>query len=85
MNALAVTAIITSAVTLRSNWRIPRLISAGLAEDESTDLPSNDPLTKRETLELVRAYYRISDPQVRRRIFDLAKVLAKASDPEEPK
>jgi transcriptional regulator with XRE-family HTH domain len=35
-----------------------------------------DPLAKRETLELVRAYYKISDPTVRRRFFDLAKTLA---------
>jgi len=35
-----------------------------------------DPMTKRETLELVRAYYRIREPQVRRRIYELAKTLA---------
>jgi transcriptional regulator with XRE-family HTH domain len=34
-----------------------------------------DPLTRRETLELVRAYYRIADPQVRKRLFELAKSL----------
>ncbi len=62
----------------------PRLIVSGLAE-EASDIPGADPMTKRETLELVRAYYRITDPQVRRRIFDLAKVLAKASETEEPK
>jgi transcriptional regulator with XRE-family HTH domain len=37
-----------------------------------------DPMTKRETLELVRAYYKIHDPHVRRRIFDLTKALARA-------
>jgi len=62
----------------------PRLINAGLADDPG-EVPSADPMTKRETLELVRAYYRINDPLVRRRIFDLAKVLAKAREPEEPK
>jgi transcriptional regulator with XRE-family HTH domain len=62
----------------------PRLIVAGLAE-EPMDAPGADPMTKRETLELVRAYYRISDPQVRRRIFDLAKALAKASETDEAK
>ena len=35
-----------------------------------------DPLTKRETLELVRAYYRVSDPAVRKRVFELVKSLA---------
>jgi transcriptional regulator with XRE-family HTH domain len=38
----------------------------------------SDPMTKRETLELVRAYYKIADPTVRRRIFELTKALARA-------
>ncbi|HTJ65320.1 MAG TPA: helix-turn-helix transcriptional regulator [Alphaproteobacteria bacterium] len=38
--------------------------------------PEQDPLGRRETLELVRAYYRIPDAQVRRRLFELAKALA---------
>ena len=33
---------------------------------------------RRETLELVRAYYRISDPAIRRRVFELAKALGVA-------
>lgn len=41
-----------------------------------------DPLTRRETLELVRAYYRISDPQVRKRLFELAKSLGTVEEPE---
>src|SRR5882724_891339 len=36
-----------------------------------------DPMARRETLELVRAYYRIVDPQVRKRVFELAKTLGK--------
>ena len=36
-----------------------------------------DPMAKRETLELVRSYYKIKDPKVRRRIFDLIKQLGK--------
>ena len=32
-------------------------------------------MAKRETLELVRAYYRIGDPNVRRRAFELIKAL----------
>ena len=36
-----------------------------------------DPFVKRETLELVRAYYRITDPSVRKRIFELVKAVAK--------
>jgi transcriptional regulator with XRE-family HTH domain len=35
-----------------------------------------DPRLRRETLELVRNYYSITDPDVRRRIYDLAKALS---------
>ena len=37
-----------------------------------------DPMAKRETLELVRAYYRITDARVRKSIYELARSLAKA-------
>jgi transcriptional regulator with XRE-family HTH domain len=56
---------------------------AGLAEEgagfehEAPELP----LDKRETLELVRAYYRIADPAVRKRLFELAKALANLDGP----
>jgi transcriptional regulator with XRE-family HTH domain len=36
-----------------------------------------DPLARRETLELVRAYYRIPDAAVRKRLSDLVKAVAK--------
>ena len=42
----------------------------------------NDPLTRRETLELVRAYYKITDPKVRKRMFELTKSLANSTDAE---
>ena len=35
-----------------------------------------DPLAKRETMDLVRAYYRIPDNGVRKRLFELTKSLA---------
>jgi transcriptional regulator with XRE-family HTH domain len=38
-----------------------------------------DPLARRETLEFVRAYYKIRDPAVRKRVFELTKALAKAN------
>jgi transcriptional regulator with XRE-family HTH domain len=40
---------------------------------ESHDGFADDALNRRETLELVRAYYRITDPAVRKRVFDLIK------------
>ena len=39
-----------------------------------------DQLSKRETLELVRAYYKITDPKVRKRTFELVKAIAQARD-----
>ena len=41
---------------------------------------TSDPMARRETLELVRAYYRIEDPKVRKRIFELTKSIANAAD-----
>jgi transcriptional regulator with XRE-family HTH domain len=38
----------------------------------------DDTLNRRETLELVRAYYRITDPAVRKRVFDLIKSMGPA-------
>ena len=38
-----------------------------------------DPIAKRETLELVRAYYRISNRQIRKRLFEMTKAIAAAS------
>ena len=38
-----------------------------------------DPMHKRETLGLVRAYYNIRDPQVRKRVCELVKALGAAA------
>lgn len=48
------------------------------------DSYESDQLSRRETLELVRAYYRIDDPAVRKKIFDLVKAVSgpKSDDPE---
>lgn len=46
----------------------------GLAEDQGNF--DDDTLHRRETLELVRAYYRITDPAVRKKVFDLIKTLS---------
>lgn len=43
---------------------------------------TRDPLTSRETLELVRIYYRIIDPKVRKRFYELAKSLANSASVE---
>ncbi|HQT37817.1 MAG TPA: helix-turn-helix transcriptional regulator [Acidocella sp.] len=55
----------------------PRGRMYGFAEaQEPFSAGVDDNMNKRETLELVRAYYRITDPAVRKRVFDLLKSLA---------
>ena len=54
---------------------------AGMNEVQSAAYEP-DPLARRETLELVRAYYRIKSDKVRKRVFELVKAAAKASDLE---
>ena len=41
-----------------------------------------DPLIKRETLELVRAYYKIRENRVRKQIFEMVKAVGAASHAE---
>ena len=53
---------------------------AATGRGETTNAPLSDaepdPMFKRETLELVRAYYRIKRPSVRRQVYTLAKTLS---------
>ena len=73
-------------------WDMSRILGvpvsyfySGAEDDEGSTglapagIPEQDPMSRRETTELVRAYYRISDPTMRRRIFELAKALARLS------
>ncbi len=48
---------------------------SGLSEAAAEPFEA-DQLQRRETIDLVRAYYRITDPQVRRRTLDLIKALS---------
>lgn len=48
----------------------------GITPDVTTEA---DPMAKRETLELARAYYKIKDPVVRKRVFELVKAQAKVA------
>jgi len=56
---------------------LPRRSALGGFAD-AQDSFDDDTLHRRETLELVRAYYRITDPAVRKRVFDLIKSLTPA-------
>lgn len=52
-----------------------KYVSPGMAENNGTKF-EHEQLSSRETLELMRAYYRITDPSVRKRVFELIKSLA---------
>lgn len=49
---------------------------ATLVPDEPSETQEFESMARRETLELVRAYYRIPDESIRRRTFELVKTLA---------
>ena len=53
-----------------------RNLVPGMAEGPQQPF-EQDQLARRETLELVRAYYKITEPAVRRRLFDLTKALGR--------
>lgn len=59
--------------TMRSS---PRWVSRGDVMDAMTSQPLKDPMARRETLELVRAYYTIEKPAVRKRIAKMVKSIA---------
>lgn len=54
--------------------------ASGLSEENPSSF-EHEKLTSRETLEMMRAYYRITDPQVRKRVFELVKSLADKPEP----
>nr|WP_245579175.1 helix-turn-helix domain-containing protein [Inquilinus limosus] len=54
----------------------------GLAEEAEPYDAGPDPMQRRETLELIRAYYRVEDPATRRRVLDLLKAMS-GSRPDE--
>ncbi len=54
----------------------PRMIISGLTKEPVHEHVA-DPMNKRETLELVRAYYRIKDGRVRKSLFELVRLLSR--------
>ena len=50
--------------------------SAEAVVSDDAAIWSPELLTKLETLELVRAYYKIADPAIRKRLFELARSLS---------
>ncbi len=52
--------------------------AAGGFAERQEGFGSDDTMSRRETLELVRAYYRITEPSVRKRVFELIKSMGSA-------
>lgn len=52
--------------------------AAGMSESGGQSFEVGQ-LSRRETLELVRAYYKIQDPVVRKKLFEMVKALGKSS------
>lgn len=61
----------------------PELGGASARPPDGVDHPDPQAMMRRETLELVRAYYRLADPMVRRRVFELVKAMAREDEPTE--
>lgn len=58
----------------------PSLTGRAAGLSEMPEPFADDQLAKRETLEMVRAYYRIADPNVRKRMFELVKAVAEPKE-----
>lgn len=57
------------------------------AVGRATETPEGhdrDPMTKRETLELVRAYYKITDGKIRKHLFEMTKALGAMATARRP-
>jgi transcriptional regulator with XRE-family HTH domain len=54
----------------------------GFGEAATPFEQEKDPLAKRETITLVRAYYKIRESRVRKRIFEMVKTVGAASHAE---
>lgn len=68
-----------SAVSSRSPAQVRHEGPQALGAAEEAASYEADPMARRETLELVRAYYKIRDPAVRKKLFDMTKALGNAA------
>ena len=64
-----------SETTKRSS---PRRVAPGFDNGSAADDEFKDPIARRETLELVRAYYTIKQPAARKRVSDMVRSIATA-------
>lgn len=54
--------------------------SLGMAENAAPTFQGADPMSNRETVDLMRAYYRIKNPTQRKRVLDLVKSMADSEE-----
>jgi transcriptional regulator with XRE-family HTH domain len=59
---------------------MPEGLETAVNPPNDAPTPERDTMLRRETLELVRAYYKIEAPTVRRRMRELIKAMATAQD-----
>ncbi|MEC7210568.1 MAG: transcriptional regulator, partial [Pseudomonadota bacterium] len=62
-----------SEATMKSS---PRRVARGVDAGDGEGGDHKDPMARRETLELVRAYYTIEQPAVRKRVSEMVKSIA---------
>ena len=63
----------------------PRMLAGASELAEEPVLFNYDPMTKRETLELVRCYYTIPDRRLAKKLLDLVKAMASSTENEDDK
>ncbi len=52
----------------------------GLAENSPPSFQGADPMTSRESIDLMRAYYRLKSPVQRKRVLELIKSMAESNE-----
>ncbi len=82
----------TNRISASRLWRLTQILDVPVSyfyddmpADQAGPAPSGndqdpDVLLKRETLEFVRAYYRITNPNTRKRVYEVVKALAKMGE-----
>ena len=61
----------------RAGRKVESKLKGSPHKASAEDAAGRDPFSRRETLELVRAYYAIANPFVRKRVLELVRALAK--------
>lgn len=66
-------------VAMGTTASVPRKMQMRGVSDTPQALLEPDPMTKRDVLELIRAYEQISTPQLKKQLLEMAKAMAKAA------